>query len=168
MCPPPSDDSSSSQASAVGFAIEDPASLDARWCIQQYVDELNRRFDAGFDPALSISADADELRLPYGLLVIARLDGRPVGCGAIKLHGDQPAELKRMWVSPETRGLGVGWRLLDALEAEARTVGVTVLHLETNRALIEAIALYRRAGYQEVAPFNDEPYAHHWFEKRLT
>jgi hypothetical protein len=53
------------------------------------------------------------------------------------------------------------------LEAKAREAGLTRLRLETNRALNEAQALYRAEGYQEMAPFNAEPYAHHWFEKRL-
>ncbi len=72
-----------------------------------------------------------------------------------------------MWVAPAARGQGVGRRLLEALEDHARQLGLAILHLETNRALHEAQALYRRHGYQEVAPFNAEPYAHHWFEKRL-
>ncbi len=70
-----------------------------------------------------------------------------------------------MWVAPEARGLGVGRRLLSALEAEAQTPSV---RLETNGSLTEAIALYRSSGYDEVEPFNAEPYAHHWFAKRLT
>ena len=73
-----------------------------------------------------------------------------------------------MWIAPGARGLGVGRRLLQELERHAREAGVTVLRLETNRALTEAIALYRRSGYREVDAFNDEPYAHHWFEKRLS
>jgi ribosomal protein S18 acetylase RimI-like enzyme len=73
-----------------------------------------------------------------------------------------------MWVSPTARGLGLGRRLLQDLERQARAAGAEVLHLETNRSLSEAIALYRGGGYREVAPFNDEPYAHHWFEKRLA
>jgi ribosomal protein S18 acetylase RimI-like enzyme len=85
----------------------------------------------------------------------------------LKLHGRRPAELKRMWVAPTARGLGLGRRLLTELERLAREHGVRVLRLETNRSLTEAIALYRSAGYREVAPFNDEPYAHHWFEKRV-
>ena len=72
-----------------------------------------------------------------------------------------------MWVAPEPRGLGLGRRLLAELEARARH-GATAVRLETNRALTEAIALYRSAGYREVEPFNDEPYAHHWFEKPLA
>ncbi len=59
-------------------------------------------------------------------------------------------------------------RLLESLEALARESGVRVLRLETNHALGEAIELYRGAGFAEVAPFNDEPYTHHWFEKVLS
>ena len=98
---------------------------------------------------------------------MATSDERPVGCAALKLHGDAPAEVKRMWVDPTVRGVGLGRRLLVAVEEEARTEGVTVLHLETNASLTEAIALYRSAGYVEVPPFNGEPYADHWFEKVL-
>ena len=72
-----------------------------------------------------------------------------------------------MWVSPAVRGLGLGRRLLADLEAHAAAYGARVLRLETNRTLGEAIGLYRAAGYREVAAFNDEPYAHHWFEKTI-
>jgi ribosomal protein S18 acetylase RimI-like enzyme len=72
-----------------------------------------------------------------------------------------------MWVAPEARGLGIGRRLLLELERQSREAGARVVRLETNRALKEAIQLYRSAGYREVKAFNDEPYAHHWFEKRL-
>jgi DNA-binding MarR family transcriptional regulator/GNAT superfamily N-acetyltransferase len=154
-------------ASTVRIAITDPASAEARWCLEQYIAELNRRFEAGFDPAHSISAQAHEMTPPAGLFLVASLRQKPVGCGGLKFHADAPAELKRMWVAPEVRGLGVGRRLLHELERHAREAGVTVLRLETNGTLAEAIALYRQSGYQEVEAFNAEPYAHHWFEKRL-
>ena len=102
------------------------------------------------------------------MLVVARLRNRPIGCGALKFHRERPADIKRMWIAPSARGLGLGRRLLHELEEHARRSGVSVVRLETNRALHEAIALYRRSGYVEVEPFNDELYAHHWFEKRLT
>jgi DNA-binding MarR family transcriptional regulator/GNAT superfamily N-acetyltransferase len=156
------------RASLVTIAVERPTARDARWCIEQYIAELNTRFEAGFDPSLSISADAHELTPPAGALLVARLRGQPIGCGALKLHPDATAELKRMWVAPVARGLGVGRRLLHALELHARAAGVEMVRLETNGALTEAIALYRGSGYREVDPFNDEPYAHHWFEKRLS
>jgi DNA-binding MarR family transcriptional regulator/GNAT superfamily N-acetyltransferase len=156
------------RASLVRVACEDPTTNDARWCIGQYFEELNARFEAGFDPALSISADANELAPPAGALLVARLRDQPVGCGALKLHADAPAEIKRMWVAPEARGLGLGRRILRELEAHARASGVRVVRLETNRALAEAIELYRSSGYTEVPAFNAEAYAHHWFEKGLV
>lgn len=154
-------------ASMVKIRVEDPAEEEARWCIRQYYNELGERFDAGFDPTLGISAHPHELTPPHGLLLIARLREEPVGCGALKFHGSEPTEIKRMWVAKRARGLGLGRRLLQELERYAREMGATVVHLETNRNLSEAINLYRASGYREVAPFNDEPYAHHWFEKRL-
>ena len=155
------------RASMVSFAVESPRAAESRWCIDQYFQELDARFDGGFNPDASISADARELTMPAGLLLVARLQGKPVGCGALKFHDRAPAELKRMWLAGSVRGLGVGARMLAELERRALKSGARVVRLETNRALTEAIALYRRAGYVEVPRFNDEPYAHHWFEKRL-
>jgi ribosomal protein S18 acetylase RimI-like enzyme len=73
-----------------------------------------------------------------------------------------------MWVTESARGLGVGRRLLNELETLAARHGATAVRLETNQALTEAINLYRSAGYTEVAPFNNEPYAHHWFQKQVV
>jgi len=154
-------------AGPVETRIEEPTSAAVRHCFQSYLAELDARFETGFDPGRSISADADELSQPRGLVLLARLRDEPIGCAALKLHGSDPAEIKRMWIDPTARGLGLGRRLLRELEEHACRRGATLVRLETNRALAEAIALYRSAGYIEVGPFNDEPYAHHWFEKRL-
>jgi DNA-binding MarR family transcriptional regulator/GNAT superfamily N-acetyltransferase len=154
-------------AALVEVAVTDPSDSDARACMAAYFAELARRFEAGFEPARTISTTEAELRLPAGLLLVARLHGEPVGCGALKLHGRAPAEIKRMWVSGSARGLGIGRRLLAELERRAIEHGARVARLETNRSLVEAIALYRSAGYTEVTAFNQEAYAHHWFEKRL-
>ena len=154
-------------AGLVEVSIEEPTSRAAVFCIQSYFAELDDRFEAGFDPTISISADAKELTEPSGLLLVARLRGEPIGCGALKFHGTLPTEVKRMWVAHDARGLGIGRRLLAELEQQASIHGAHVVRLETNRSLTEAISLYRSAGYAEVAAFNDEPYAHHWFEKRL-
>jgi DNA-binding MarR family transcriptional regulator/GNAT superfamily N-acetyltransferase len=154
-------------AGLVEVDVEDPATTAARFCIDSYFAELDARFDTGFDPSQSISADAAELTEPAGLLLLARLRGEPIGCGALKLHGAEPAEIKRMWVAATARGLGVGRRILSELEQRARERAVGVVRLETNGTLREATSLYRSAGYVEVEAFNDEPYAHHWFEKRL-
>lgn len=154
-------------AGLVEFEVADPTSQAAQYCLDAYFDELEERFEDGFDPDRSISADADELTEPDGLLLLARLHGEPVGCGALKLYDDEPAEIKRMWVDPSARGLGLGRRLLDELEKEAGLRDATRVRLETNRKLTEAIGLYRSAGFEEVEPFNEEPYAHHWFEKQI-
>jgi ribosomal protein S18 acetylase RimI-like enzyme len=154
-------------ASMVEVAVEDPGSPDARWCLERFAAELDGRFERGFDPAASTSADASELTLPAGALLVARLRRRPIGCGGLRLDEPGVAHVKRMWVAPESRGLGLGRRLLGELEGLARERGAAVARLETNRSLTEAIALYRASGYREVGAFNDEPYAHHWFEKRL-
>jgi ribosomal protein S18 acetylase RimI-like enzyme len=154
-------------AGLVSIRIDEATSAAVRYCFESYFAELDARFDVGFDTERSISADADELTEPKGLVLVARLRDEPVACGALKLHGGDPAEIKRMWVAPTARGLGLGRRLLRELETSAGRRGATRARLETNRALIEAINLYRSAGYSEVAAFNDEPYADHWFEKRL-
>jgi DNA-binding MarR family transcriptional regulator/ribosomal protein S18 acetylase RimI-like enzyme len=148
-------------ASMVHVEEVDPADPRARLCLREYGAELARRFEMGFDPA---HIDPADYRRPRGLMLVATLAGEPVGCGALWFHPGEPPDIKRMWVAPEARGLGLGRRLLA--ELEARVEG-GVVRLETNRALTEAIAMYRSAGYVEIQPFNDERYAHHWFEKRL-
>jgi DNA-binding MarR family transcriptional regulator/GNAT superfamily N-acetyltransferase len=155
------------RAAAVEIRIEPPDSRDARDCLAAYFSELAARFETGFDAAKSIPARDEEMTPPAGYFAIARLDGQPAGCGALKLKADGIGEIKRMWTMPSARGLGVARRVLQALEAKAAEVGIAILRLETNKTLREAQALYRSSGYSEVAPFNDEPYAHHWFEKRL-
>ena len=107
------------------------------------------------------------MRPPKGLILVASLLAEPVACGALLFHEGEPPYIKRMWVAKRVRGLGLGRRLLEELEARAAETGSPLVHLETNGTLTEAIAMYRSAGYVEVEPFNDESYAHHWFEKRL-
>ena len=155
-------------AALVEIAPIDPAHPHARYCLHEYFSELELRFDTGFDPARSISASDEEMRPPAGLFLVAFLKSEPIGCGGLKFHDDAPTEIKRMWVAESARGLGLGRRLLGELERRAAEHGASTVRLETNKTLVEAIAMYRSAGYSEVAPFNDEPYAHHWFEKRIT
>jgi ribosomal protein S18 acetylase RimI-like enzyme len=155
------------QLAGLQFERVDPASPAARWCVGQYFDKLDQRFESGFDPAASVPAEDRDLIPPRGAFLVAFVDGESVACGAVKAIAPGVGSLKRMWVSGTVRGLGIGRRMLEALEVEARELGLTTLRLETNRTLHEAIGLYRSAGFREVAPFNADPYAHHWFEKRL-
>jgi DNA-binding MarR family transcriptional regulator/ribosomal protein S18 acetylase RimI-like enzyme len=153
-------------ASAVRLDLENPGSPAAQYCLARYFAELAERFETGFDPARSIPAAAEDLIPPHGFFVVATLSGEPVGCGALKCH---PAygEIKRMWVEASARGLGIGKRVLHRLEDLARERRLPLLRLETNKTLAEAQSLYKAGGYHEVPAFNDEPYAHHWFEKSL-
>jgi DNA-binding MarR family transcriptional regulator/GNAT superfamily N-acetyltransferase len=155
-------------AAMVELRVLDPGQVDAQRCLRAYYAELDRRFEGGFDQARSIDTDPPELRRPRGLFLVAFLRGQPIGCGGLRLHARQPAEIKRVWVDGDVRGLGIGRRLLAALEAHAARLGTRAVRLDSNRALGEALALYRSAGYTEVPAFSDEPYAHHWFEKRLA
>jgi DNA-binding MarR family transcriptional regulator/GNAT superfamily N-acetyltransferase len=146
----------------------DPAAPDARHCLRSYFAEIDRRFAHGFDPARSVPFPDDEMRPPVGLLLVASLRGEPVGCGALRLHGaGEPAEIKRLWVAESARGLGFGRRLMAELEGRAAEAGAPAVRLDTNGALVEAIALYRSSGYVEIERFNAEQHADHWFEKEL-
>ncbi|MFY1649784.1 GNAT family N-acetyltransferase [Solwaraspora sp. WMMB762] len=154
-------------ASAVTIAAADPASDPARWAVHAYHRTLDDRFDGGFRPDRAVPTADDELRLPSGTFLLATLKDCPVGCVGVTKVDDTSAEIRRLWVSSELRGLGIGRRLLAAAEDAAVSLGADVVRLDTNRSLAEAIGLYRAAGYDEAAPFNDQPYAHHWFVKPL-
>ncbi len=155
------------RASEVEIVAADADGAEARACIETYLRELDARFDGGFDAKRSPSADAAELVPPAGVMLLARLDGAAVACGALKQIAPEVGEIKRMWVAPSARGLGIAQRLLDALERHAVDFGMHTVRLDTNRSLVEAHALYVRNGYVEIAAYNDNPYAHHWFEKQL-
>ncbi|MFI0900220.1 GNAT family N-acetyltransferase [Streptomyces sp. NPDC020983] len=145
----------------------DPEHPDARACLTEYFGELGASFETGFDPGLSLLPDAGGLRPPAGVFLVARLYGEPVGCAGLKLPAGAPAEVKRMWVAPRARRLGLGRRFLAELEERAVRAGYGTLRLDTNRVLEAAIGLYHASGFREVPAFNDEPYAHHWFEKEV-
>jgi DNA-binding MarR family transcriptional regulator/GNAT superfamily N-acetyltransferase len=147
--------------------FESPTGEAAKACLDCYFRELADRFEGGYDAAQDRSAPPSEMTPPTGCFVVARLDGDPVGCGALKRADERVGEIKRVWVAKTARGMGVARRMLQKLEAAAREMGLLILRLDTNKALTEAHALYRKEGYLEVEPFNDNPYAHHWFEKRL-
>ncbi|HEX2187498.1 MAG TPA: helix-turn-helix domain-containing GNAT family N-acetyltransferase [Longimicrobiaceae bacterium] len=155
------------RAAAVRIERVHPGEPAARGCVARYFAELGSRFEHGFDPGASIPADEGELVPPRGAFLVASIDGEPVACGAVKTVAAEVGSVKRMWVAEAARGLGLGRRMLRALEEHARALGHARLRLETNRTLLEAIALYRGSGYREVPAFNDDPYADHWFEKEI-
>jgi len=155
-------------ASAVRIDEVPPDNRDAAFCLSRYFAELAERFDAGFDPAQSLAPTLDGFEPPRGVFLIMHLHGKPVGCGGFKEEESGAAYIKRMWISQDARGLGLGRRLLQALEDKACCLGYRMIRLETEKSLKEAQQLYRSFGYREVPRFNDELYAHHWFEKALA
>ncbi|MEA2431192.1 MAG: hypothetical protein QOI19_1665 [Thermoleophilaceae bacterium] len=147
--------------------LEYPSSGDARWCLGHYFAELDERFEEGFDTANNPSAPNGDMVPPRGAFVIARIGWQPAGCGALKTLEPGVGEIARVWVDRAHRGLGLGPRILAALEEQAVRLGHARVRLDTNRSLHEAQAMYRARGYAEIARYNDNPYANHWFEKGL-
>ncbi len=154
------------RAATVTLEPADPAEDKAREAVGRYFAEIGQRF--GFDPAGESDKDAKLLIAPAGVFVLAVCDGVPVACGGLATIGDGVGELKRMWVHGDWRGVGLGSRMLRHMEDQARALGHAVVRLDTNGALAEAISMYERAGYQRVDRYNDNPWATHFFEKKLT
>jgi len=155
------------RAATLDVRLANPDSDDARWCLGQYFGEIKARFESGFDPDQGGAGNDAEMQPPKGFFVVAWLDGEPVGCGGMKRLDATSGEIKRVWTAPSARGQGVARRIMQALETLAETSGVTTIRLDTNKSLTEAQAMYRQSGYTEIARYNDNPYAHHWFEKKL-
>ena len=158
---------STSTRSDVIFATVDAGSAEAQWALAQYFDELDRRFVGGFNTDEALSDAAPTLNPPSGLFFIAMLGDDVVGCGGLQWIDTTTAEIKRMWVDPTRRGIGLGKRLLGFLEAEALSARRSRVILDTNESLTQAISMYRTLGYTAIERYNDNPYAHHWFEKLL-
>ena len=144
----------------------DPRRPEARQALKQYIEELNDRI-----PGMCVDPrdadDVDNFTAPGGVFLLAYREDAVVGCGAVRTFAPGVGELKRMWVRPDDRGTGVGSRLLKALTAESRALGHTTLLLDTNAALTEALALYRKHGFEPIAPYNDNPDATDFLRKAL-
>jgi DNA-binding MarR family transcriptional regulator len=156
------------RVATMSFDAVDPESDDAIWALQQYFAELDRRFPTGFDPGNALRGDAPAYRSPNGVFVVVHSDGEPAACGAVQRVDETTCEIKRMWVRPEWRGVGLGRRLLEHLEQRCRDLGGARVLLDTNSVLTEAISMYQRAGFRSTERYNDNPYALRWFEKHLT
>lgn len=141
---------------------------DAIFCLDGYFSEIDRRFATGFDRSRGGAAGDAAYASPTGDFLVARLQGKAVGCGGIAFRDGGFAEIKRMWVSQDARGHGVGYQILLRLEQVARDAGNTRVRLDSNSSLTEARALYARCGYAEIARYNDNPYADLWFERTLS
>jgi DNA-binding MarR family transcriptional regulator len=155
------------RAATVQLETRDPRSPEAVGAVTRYFEELDRRFEGGFDAGDALAQDAPALSPPHGVFVVARGDDEVAACGGVQRLPGGEAEIKRMWVHPDWRGVGLGARMLRHLEDEAARLGHTVVRLDTNSSLTEAITMYERSGYRRIERYNDNPYARRWFEKRL-
>ncbi len=155
----------------VNFDVVPASSELAIHAMRSYFSELQIRFPTGFDEGDTLSADADDFSEPAGCFVILAPQGgdrEAVGCGGVRKLDEGVAEIKRMWLSPQYRGLGLGRSLLECLESHAGKLGYNVIRLDTNSTLREAIAMYESAGYRTIERYNDNPFAERWFEKRIA
>jgi putative acetyltransferase len=131
--------------------IGDPDSPAARELIERLDILMSSLYPAESNHLLSV----EELRQPNVTFLTAGVDGEVAGCGAVVNQGGEYAEIKRMFVLPEFRGLKLGRRLLEELENRARASGLALARLETGIHQSEALLLYERAGYQRCGPFGD-------------
>jgi DNA-binding MarR family transcriptional regulator/predicted N-acetyltransferase YhbS len=157
------------RAATVRLEEVDPRDARAVRAMAAYFAEIGERF--GFEPGDAWRLDAASMSAPGGFFVVATSDGETVACGGVQTLDEGPgrrsAEIKRMWVHDGWRGAGLGARLLRHLEDLARERGHALVRLDTNDVLTEAVAMYERAGYRAIAPYNDNPWARCWFEKEL-
>ena len=135
----------------ITIAADDVHGSEAAELMGELQRELLGRYPAenvhGFQP--------EELEAGRGVFLIARLDGDPVGCGVVRALGDGIGEIKRMYVRPSARRLGIARALLEDLERHGRALGFHALRLETGERQPEANALYERAGYRPIPPFGE-------------
>lgn len=145
-----------------------PGDARAQACMAAYYRELAVRFTDGYEVARSSDPEQSDLRRPRGAFLLALSDDLAIGCAGLKGTDKGYAEVKRVWVAPEARGLGVSHLLMQRIEQIARELGISLLRLDTNSALPEAVAFYRKNGWSEIPRFNDDPYPDLFFEKSLS
>ncbi len=152
----------------IRIIVADPEDVRIQSCVQAYCDELSKILGVVFDRQTSGDPEAESLRPPMGIFLLALSDGLPIGCCGLKGQGGGLGEVKRLWVSPAARGLGLSKTLMSEIEDHACRLGMTRLQLDTNGRLSAALALYRNDGWREIERYNDNPYAEHFFEKSLS
>jgi putative acetyltransferase len=136
--------------------------------VRELIGALDSYLGALYPPASNHFLDLEQLSRPEVRFFVARRDGAPLACGALRIDAGY-GEVKRMYVSPRARGQGLGRAILETLEAEAARAGLKLVRLETGIHQAEAIALYRSSGYVDCPPFGEyktDPLSR-FMEKRL-
>jgi GNAT superfamily N-acetyltransferase len=130
--------------------------------------DIASRYPGWTPTGVGPSATAQDFQPPEGNFLVAYAYGQPAGCAGLKRLTEDTVEVKRVYVRPEARGLGVARALLEGAERVARDAGYTVVRLDTGRNQPEALKLFRTSGYEPIPDYNDNPWAGYWFEKRLS
>jgi len=144
---------------------DDPGTPEARRLIEELDLYLSDLYPAESNHLLSVEA----LQQPNATFLLAQINGKVAGCGAFVNHQGKYAEIKRMFVLPDFRGKGIGWRILNDLETSALANGLKVSRLETGVSQPDALKLYERSGYRRrgrFAPYIDDPLSV-FMEKKL-
>lgn len=143
-------------------AGEPPASA----LIAAMVDEVEGLYGSIQGPGMPTATPVD-FGPPHGRCLVGFDGDEPVCVGAVKRLGDDTAEIKRMYVTPQGRSRGLARALLTALEDAARDLGYTRVRLDTGPEQPHSRALYLSAGYTEIPDYNANPVASFWAEKEL-
>ena len=134
--------------------------------LASFIDEISELYP-GWLPSRGPSAVAADFEPPHGAFVVGYVDGAPAACGGVKRLDTHVGEIKRLYVARSVRRQGVGRGLLNALERAASSLGCDVVRLDTGPDQPGALRLFEAAGYREIADYNGNPYARHWFAKAL-
>lgn len=153
--------------SSLHFERSDPEQPPASELLAEMRVELNDVYES-FNRLDNPSLVADELRDPDGAYLVGYEGADVVAGGGLRRLDDGVAEIKRMFVRPAARSRGVARALLDALERTAKELGYQKVRLDTGPRQVHGLALYRSAGYVDVPPYNDNPFACFWGEKVLS
>jgi GNAT superfamily N-acetyltransferase len=166
-------DDTNVQTSSIRIRRASPDAPEAARLLADYGAELvarGRPFSP-MDPPVGARpaswVEPHELQAPGGAFLLAEDDGVQIACGGVRTLAPGLGEIKRMYVVPAARRRGIARRILADLEQVARELGHARVRLDTNAVQPEAVALYHACGYREIADYNGNPFATHWFEKEL-
>ena len=140
----------------------------AQELVSGFEADIASRYPGWTPTGVGPSATAQDFQPPEGNFLVAYADGEPAGCAGLKRLAADTVEIKRVFVRPEARGLGVARALVDGAEDVAREAGYALIRLDTGANQPEALKLFQTSGYDPIPDYNDNPWAAYWFEKRLS
>jgi GNAT superfamily N-acetyltransferase len=144
-----------------------PADDDAHELLSDYFGMRTETFPDGLGAYHTVFPDPKSFTHPAGIFLVVDDELGPVGCGGVRMLTPERAEVKHLFLRDRARGKGWGRELLAELEARAVGLGAREIVLDSNASLEAARGLYRTTGYEDIAPYNDNPNATNWYRKPL-